>query len=882
MERGGPSRASHASSTGLASLPEDHTDSKHDPAGTAMAWDGRSSVSMADLSVPPSKALPRVLRGAEKNAFTGTSPSRARAVPRGLGSRDFKPIPADVQKKRLQTLDVMVLDNSLRETTVANPRGLTLVDKASILEHVDLCGFNHKCIGAFNGKPRVDDEFARQLRDAGYKHWDKCWGFAEYKELFNDDWTWDYAETAGMRKLDQLHVPNAILEVDLTCKKTDWSLMTAAKVHHFTEHRCRWVKEHLGGQVFINIRDLCGVYEEGHKQRLWDFVVNIAKMKEDIRPIGLLFEDPAGETYLQDMSDYVASVRRRMDANGWKDGEFLVHVHKNYGMAEALVLAALGSGATGIWCATCENGASVGHACSVTTLANLARLGNEFVRKNYNIPAVRDAAIAVCRIVSREDPHPLTEVYGARAFDTVFDPEGGMSGGYDAAGLFKVKPHIRISTMTTPRLMRVKLHEVFPDEKEGADDWDMDVSRAMFARVSRDLLHGVRADYNSPLGVLRLYEAAGGKASDAMKEYASATTLEVQDNPLLDELEDVWSTFAGDIEKRLSYQEFYDSWGARYMPCYACDRFDETMAVLDPNGCGGVRYMELRIRAEWVLLNYGDHDVDGRPRKLKTVDQLIDAIFELALVHEVMAARKTLHLKKLWRKLMMHLRDMGREEVEARMGKAMTMRTATSRALRDVLASAEHPISSRSLTAQHRESTLGLQGVSPWAGSSKDHVQRAVKSVHGSGGVDGEPGLVSPAASTPASSTRPGTAMRGSRGSSQRAGRTAPPAVPVAGGSAAASPSGSSTTFTASSSSTPATRLQSAARRAVDASAILRRIQALEGAAEPGGARGRGQAYTCPPAHRAALPARSDQESDLDALVAVTDLDEDDPSVSVP
>jgi hypothetical protein len=45
-----------------------------------------------------------------------------------------------------------------------------------------------------------------------------------------------------------------------------------------------------------------------------------------------------------------------------------------------------------------EEGAGVGHACSLITLTNLARLGNAYVAKSFDFHALRLAAIAITRV----------------------------------------------------------------------------------------------------------------------------------------------------------------------------------------------------------------------------------------------------------------------------------------------------------------------------------------------------------------------------------------------------------------------------------------------------------------------------------------------------
>lgn len=134
-----------------------------------------------------------------------------------------------------------------------------------------------------------------------------------------------------------------------------------------------------------------------------------------VRPEGCIFEDPGGESLPSDLSREVAAVRAVMDGNGWDEGQLMIHVHHGYGLSEAIVLECLASGATGIWAGVCKEGAGVGHASSIMTLTNLTRLGNPYVTVDYNMPAMREAAVEVTRIVTGREPPETTEIYGARA-----------------------------------------------------------------------------------------------------------------------------------------------------------------------------------------------------------------------------------------------------------------------------------------------------------------------------------------------------------------------------------------------------------------------------------------------------------------------------------
>ena len=60
---------------------------------------------------------------------------------------------------------------------------------------------------------------------------------------------------------------------------------------------------------------------------------------------------------------------------------------------------------------------AVGHCSSTVTLVNLHRLGNKYVTQRYNLPALRQAAVAVTKITTGKAPPDNEEVYGPRALE---------------------------------------------------------------------------------------------------------------------------------------------------------------------------------------------------------------------------------------------------------------------------------------------------------------------------------------------------------------------------------------------------------------------------------------------------------------------------------
>merc|ERR1712180_67323 len=65
--------------------------------------------------------------------------------------------------ERLKNLDLFVLDNSLRETTVGQLRGHTLENKRTIFEQVKMVGFENIIVESFNHMNRLGEPFIKEL-----------------------------------------------------------------------------------------------------------------------------------------------------------------------------------------------------------------------------------------------------------------------------------------------------------------------------------------------------------------------------------------------------------------------------------------------------------------------------------------------------------------------------------------------------------------------------------------------------------------------------------------------------------------------------------------------------------------------------------------------
>ena len=185
-------------------------------------------------------------------------------------------------------------------------------------------------------------------------------------------------------------------------------------------------------------------------------------------------------------------------------------------MQTASVLSCLAAGADGVWASLCEEGAVVGHACSSVTIMNLVRLGNKKVLEKYDCHHLRTAARKVTKITTSNDPAPKQVLYGDRAIDMVFGLPLGVTRTFDVAKFFDVKPVVRMSTMCSGEMIRDRLIDVFGSHPE----FTLEVGETMKEKMLEDLREGRKEECMSKVGLLILFERAGGKISEDLVDAA--------------------------------------------------------------------------------------------------------------------------------------------------------------------------------------------------------------------------------------------------------------------------------------------------------------------------------------------------------------------------
>lgn len=567
------------------------------------------------------------------------------------------------KRTRLREMNIFVLDNSLRETTVGQPVGHSLGDKFKILSANKECGFHHQVAGAFSTGERVDDVFSGELKKAAEKRPDSV--FYAFSEVFlhlKDGCmcTGEDDIPTGLQKMKEYGIPNAIIEIDIAYDKIDWNgkFPVSKLIEHLT-FLLKWSHENLSEptgvdrrMIFINLRDF-PVAMLKCPERVLEIVRGISRMPPAYRPAGLMEEEPMGEYFPEEVAAMVKAVRDTMDANGWPslfqqdgslDGMILSHVHKQWGLADAVALDSLAAGADGIWCAICEEGAAYGHASSCVTLMNLVRLGNKDVLSRYNPKNFIKAARDVTAITTNKRVPSAHIVYGPRALDTVFG-FGGIAGGVqddtfdkDANGVIDdvdrftlasflglCDPPVRISTLASPQLVVQRLEQCF-----GSDpDFNKEIASKMMDTIKQNLISNLEAEYTSSIGLASLWRQVTGTLHPSMQKIYDSKREGVseQHEILLKTAKDYFGQYLEAGNDSISYESFKEA----YL-CTFFDRFEHMDidyefvfdSLFDVDKNNGLSWTEMKFWYVFVLREY--------PNEINTFNELQEVVLRSALL----------------------------------------------------------------------------------------------------------------------------------------------------------------------------------------------------------------------------------------------------------
>ena len=537
------------------------------------------------------------------------------------------------EKKKLETLkslDCFVMDNSIRESTVGQLRGHTLENKLNIYEEVKKCGFKHVIVASFAHMTRVDDAFLEEL----VKRQEDMSTLYSFSDLVSRPVKNGVPDTKtipiGLAKMTAFGLKNPIFELDLADSSVDYTKFTMEKLCEVLLERMDWTLNNLSQQakIFVNFRDFPATMEEA-PERVFSVLSFLAKQPEDIRKhLGVMYEEPTGRYLPEEMGQWTKSMRKVMDKYHWK-GHLLVHVHKKWGNAEAVQLECLMKGADGVWASVCDEGAAMGHASSTITLMNLVRMGNQAVLKNYNCSYLRTAARRVTKLTTGRDPAPKQLVYGERALDVAFN-FGGIAGGkiskdeFDMAKFFGEKAPTRISTLASSDMIIQTLIEFFGEN----DDFTEERADEMKTVMIQDLKVNRKEEYTSKVGLALLYDRAGGKITEKMRDEIEKVQVKgLYSQQLITEVRKMWDEWDSREEEvgdeRLQYDSFYNGFMAPYFSCYRCDDTKQAMQAIDMDCDGYVDWSEFNLYLKWAVNEYC---------QIKDAEELLSIAFQKGII----------------------------------------------------------------------------------------------------------------------------------------------------------------------------------------------------------------------------------------------------------
>lgn len=510
--------------------------------------------------------------------------------------------PAQAKAEKLRNLDLFVLDNSLRESTVGQVRGHTLANKWAILDEVHKCGFTEINVASFSHAPRVDDDFVKELCKRYADDLTPYYAFSEIGEGPDKNEC-----PVGLTKIMKYGLQNVIFEIDIAVEGYNPEHM-----YGLLRRRIEEVHKEIGqhSKILVNLRDFPFAMQQNPEQVF--SVIHYLASNPDIRPAGIIYEEPTGRFSLDALAAWTKAVRTLMNDCGWTDGHLLTHIHEKWGYAVAAQLECLASGANGMWASVCNEGAALGHASSTVSIMNLVRMGNKIVTDKYICTYLRKAAqnVTLCTTSRKADPKQI--VYGERALDQAFD-FGGIAGGevgdgdFDIAAFFGEEPPRRMSTLASAAMVKERLVNVFGEDDAFTDE----VCEKMKGLMVQDLVENKKDEYMTPMGLALLFGRSGEMLTEKMSLVVEKydTHYEVHQQ-LIQDVRDEWDEWDTREERkdddRLEFYSFYNAFMAPYFGCYECDEARKALAAIDMDKDGAVDWREFELYLKWALAQHPD------------------------------------------------------------------------------------------------------------------------------------------------------------------------------------------------------------------------------------------------------------------------------------
>ena len=529
----------------------------------------------------------------------------------------------NTKRKILRELDLFVLDNSIRETTVGALRGHTLENKIKIYQETKKCGFEYIIVASFNHMTRVGDTFCQWLVDKKEDR-TKMFSFSEVTEGIKNGQPDTDKIPVSLRKCKEFGIPNVLFELDLADPSIDWAgKFTVHDMCKLLKKWLNWVYDNLSPNAMVlwNIRDFA------FAMKTVDGAIRVLTLVKFLgslpnRGFGMCIEEP-GKFLPEEVGAWVAAIKDVMNSVQWH-GKLLVHLHKRWGLAQINQLECLMNGADGIWAGVCEEGASMGHASSTLTLMNLIRMGNKKVLKKYNCTYLRKAAIKVTKITTGKPPHFRELIYGERALDFWLPGEENAVREFDLAEFFGEQAPNRITDLSSLEMIRDRLVHLFGEDPQ----FTLDQARRMKELLLADMSSGRKEEYMSSVGLALLFDRSGGKMTPAMRDKIEKVRVgNAKSQALINDVRKIWDEWDVMDEKqndnRLQFDSFYNGFMAPYFGCFRCEDARKGLQALDMDSNGFVDWAEFLVYIKWALREYP---------KIADVDDLLSVTFRKGLI----------------------------------------------------------------------------------------------------------------------------------------------------------------------------------------------------------------------------------------------------------
>ena len=406
---------------------------------------------------------------------------------------------AQAKLERLQSLDPLLLDVSLREPCFSSYYGHTLQNKVDLLRMVDEFGIRDKIIATLDFQypeyPEVEDEFCIYLNRIGY---DLAGCFAE--TAVGTMSRGRFVPGPSMLKLVEYNIPNTLHEIYLLDKDS----ANHPQVLERIANSVAWLRQNVTGdhggpcRIYVNVPDLPDAFYDIASR---DWACQVLGLLAELNVDGVSFEDARG-TYFPFQ---IGAIVRAMKAILGPAQKVLFHSHTGNGMENASVLEALLEGADGYWAGMDKESSTIGHASMGELVANLMRAGNPAMAAKYKVERLLPICHAMHRINNETAPPQTWPIQGSNAYRQMYT-------GFDqTATRFMDLPPKAVGNAYTFRISpagsdwRVIVGRV--REALGFKT-DQPTAKSMILLMRQDLLNGIRIRYDDPDQLLKLYKRA--------------------------------------------------------------------------------------------------------------------------------------------------------------------------------------------------------------------------------------------------------------------------------------------------------------------------------------------------------------------------------------